>query len=248
MTYEHLTTKDVSILMPVLNETWSFLQVLDIVMQENESQIKEVIIPIHGTKTTKDSLDCIKQAKSKYPGRIIDIVQDKPWIGGAVQKGFETAKGNYLLMMASDLETDPHLVKSMIATAKKGTLKIVTASRWIPGGGFEGYNPLKKILNYIFQKFFSTLYNTNLTDMTYGFRILPIKYIKGILWEELKHPIFFESILKPLKLGATIVEIPAKWEPRQEGVSQIQLKDFLLYFVFGFKLLLMNKNRYKKPE
>ena len=41
--------------------------------------------------------------------------------------------------------------------------------------------------------------------------------MRAIRWEELKHPFFLETALKPLRLGVCIREFPAKWKPRTEG-------------------------------
>ena len=101
--------------------------------------------------------------------------------------------------MSSDLETDPHTVKSLIAKIREG-YDIVTCTRWT-GAGFTGYNPLKYILNKIFQIFFGILYHT--TDLTFAFRIFKTDIIKCVKWEELRHPFLFETIIKPLRLGIT---------------------------------------------
>jgi hypothetical protein len=44
-------------------------------------------------------------------------------------------------MMASDLETDPNLVRKLIDEEKQDPEIIVTATRWAKCGDFEGYNP-----------------------------------------------------------------------------------------------------------
>jgi glycosyltransferase involved in cell wall biosynthesis len=223
--------------MPVLNETWSLEQTVNILMAENRDFVREIIIPVHPTRTIPESLQTISKLQNEYGSGLICMCnQDLPFIGGAIRKGFEVANGEFCLMMASDLETDPHLAKSLIQAAISGKADIITASRWISGGGFVGYNPLKKRLNYIFQRIFSGLYRTHLTDMTYGYRILKTELVKKIAWKELKHAIFFETLLKPLNLGSTIAEIPAVWTPRQEGESQIQFATFIDYFRLGLCL------------
>ena len=140
--------------MPVLNETWSLIQVTDIVLEENKEHILEIIIPVHPEKTTPESHNSIQELKSKYGDIIKAVDQDKPFVGGAVLKGFELVQGNYCLMLASDLETDPYLVKTFIEKAHNNEADIITASRWLDEGGFGNYNPIKKLCNWLFQKFF----------------------------------------------------------------------------------------------
>ena len=88
------------------------------------------------------------------------------------------------------------------------------------GGSFQGYPTLKLILNWIFQMVFAVLYGKRLTDMTYAYRIYPTKLVQSIRWEELRHPFLFEALVKPLRLGVEVIEIPLVWKARTEGESQ----------------------------
>ncbi len=239
--------KNISILMPVLNETWSLEQVCKIVIEENEQDIAEVIFVIHKMRTIPQSINAIEKVKKAYPQVSFKIIeQSLPFLGGAIRDGFDAAMADYVLMMACDLETDPKLVKEFIKQTKNKNIDIITASRWIKGGGFSGYNPLKKFCNKIFQMFFSILYGTKLTDMTYGFRIIKTSIIKSIKWEEIRHPIFFETLLKPIRMGYKVTEIPAAWEPRREGCSQVRMQDLFAYFITGFKIRFIDKEKWRK--
>ena len=68
--------------------------------------------------------------------------------------------------------------------------------------------------------FFAVLYGTRLTDMTYAYRIYPTKLVQSLRWEELRHPFLFEALVKPLRLGVAVIEIPSIWKARMEGESQ----------------------------
>src|SRR5207302_6959065 len=122
--------------------------------------------------------------------------------------------------MASDLETDPHLVKDLIRTIRESGVDIVTASRWAPGGRFTGYHPIKLLFNRTFQTLMRALFFTRLSDMTYGYRIFRAEVLREIRWEELKHPFLLETVVKPMRLGRRVAEIPVAWTPRSEGESQ----------------------------
>ena len=73
-------------------------------------------------RTTEKSIESINKAKvlSESAGIPFKILyQTKPFAGGAVQDGMTEATSSHTLMMAPDLETDPHLVKDFITFAKK---------------------------------------------------------------------------------------------------------------------------------
>ncbi|MBN1182410.1 MAG: glycosyltransferase family 2 protein [Bacteroidales bacterium] len=233
----------VSILLPVINETFSLKQTINVIEEANNRYIEEFII-VYCKKTTDESWKVINELMDIYDNKIILLEQKLPYLGGAMRDAFEICKGTHVIIMASDLETDPVLVKQFIEEALNAPDMIITATRW-KGGQFKGYNPLKLVLNYVFQKLFSLLYGVNLTDMTYGFRILPVKLVNSIRWEELRHPFLFETLLKPLKLGVRVKELPTKWNARLEGNSQNTFFRNFAYFKIGIKVRFMNISQIK---
>ena len=211
----------VSVILPVINETFSLEKTVDVILNSSKSDILEIIIVVSKKKTTSKSLKLINYLeKNKYPNVIKSHFQDLPFIGGAIQKGFQISLGTHILMMASDLETDPNDVKKLIDLSKLNPSSIITANRWIKGGGFKKYNIFKYYFNFLFQFILRCIFLTNLSDMTYGYRIFPTELIRKIKWQELKHPFLLETILKPLLMKINIIEIPSKWEARLEGTSQ----------------------------
>jgi glycosyltransferase involved in cell wall biosynthesis len=213
----------VSILLPTLNETQSFIETVKTILATcNPGDIEEFRVIIC-SRTTAESRAAIAQAGQwcqpyKIPFVVID--QQLPFAGGAVRDGITTAQGSHILMMAPDLETDPSNVCDFIAQAKKYPNDMITASRWLRKDSFRGYNPVKLFCNFWFQKIFSFLYGVHLTDITFGYRLAPAALLKKIKWQETKHPFFLETILKPIRLGVRIHEIPTRWRARVEGESQ----------------------------
>tara|TARA_B100000963_G_C22611525_1_gene665110 strand:+ start:499 stop:1218 length:720 start_codon:yes stop_codon:yes gene_type:complete len=211
----------VSVILPVINETFSLEKTIEIIIKNSKEDISEIIIIVSKNKTTQNSLKLIKNLeKNQYPNLIKTHFQDLPFLGGAIQKGFQISKGTHIIMMASDLETDPNDVKNLIKLSKLHPSSIITANRWIKGGSFSKYNIIKFYLNFLFQFLLRCIFLTKLSDMTYGYRIFPSKLVKEIKWKELKHPFLLETILKPLLMKINVIEIPSKWVARSEGNSQ----------------------------
>ncbi len=138
--------------------------------------------------------------------------------------------------MASDLETDPKLIPQFIATMNEGRWDIVAASRWLKGGGFQGYGGLKQFLNRVFQWFLRRSYRTSLTDLTYAYRLYRRETLQGIEWTEAGHPFLLECLLKPLRRGAKITEIPCVWRARQEGTSANSIWQMARYLKTAFRI------------
>lgn len=238
----------VSVILPVINETFSLKQTIEIVASENDAvEIAEYLIVVC-KKTTEASREAIKEAQAVYGSKVVLLEQKLPFLGGAIRDAFDACKGTHVIMMASDLETDPHLVKDFIRLEKENPHAIITATRWKTKGGFSGYNPFKLAFNWVFQLVFSIFYRTRLSDMTYGYRIFPSELVKSIHWEELRHPFLFETIIKPLRLKTKVVEIPTKWEARKEGESQNTFLRNFEYFRIGIKGLFYSKENILKTN
>ena len=235
-----------SIILPVINETYSLRKTIDVIENDCARDVREYLIVVC-ERTLPESLKICEQYRRKDPDRFILHFQKLPFLGGAIREAFDLARGTHVLMMASDLETDPNDVKEFIAMAKKEPDAVITASRWNRRGAFVGYNRLKLVLNYLFQKFFSVLFLTRLNDMTYGYRIFPTKLVQSIRWEELRHPFLFETLIKPLRLGVPIRQISSTWSTRSEGESQNTFMRNFAYFKIGFYVRFRPASKYLKP-
>ena len=238
--------KSLSVLLPTLNETFSFVQTVKIILDECDHSDLCEFIAIVCDRTTPECRESIKEAERLAADQNIDfriLEQSRPYAGGALQDGFDAAKGSHLVMMSADLETDPHTIKDFITLAKEFPDDMITASRWLKGDSFAGYSKIKFVLNFLFQKFFAAFYGVKLTDLTFAYRLAPTELFKKINWEELKHPFFLETALKPICLGVKIHEIPSAWAARQEGESQNSLLQTFKYLRIAFKVKFETKGK-----
>lgn len=240
--------RNVTIILPVINETYSLEQTVETIAATcDEADICEYLMVVC-QRTIPDSLCVCKNLRERLGEKSRIHVQQLPFIGGAMREAFDLASGSHAIMMSTDLETDPALVKEFIRLAKEHPNDIITASRWIKGGGFKGYNTVKLAANYLFQKIFSLLYRTSLTDLTYAYRIFPTPLLKAIAWEELKHPFFLETVIKPLRLGIKVHEIPTVWKTRTEGESQNSFLNNFLYFGIAFRVWFSSRQKILRPD
>jgi glycosyltransferase involved in cell wall biosynthesis len=237
----------VSFIVTVLNETDSLRQTVDTVFALAADHVQEILMVI-APRTTAASRMVIQELAEKYAGYVRVHEQQLPYLGGALREGFAEARGDFLMLIASDLETDPAIVPQMIGAMETGDWDVVATSRWIQGGGFEGYDRLKLVLNYIFQKFFRVVYWTNLTDLTFGYRLYRRSILEGIVWEELRHPFLLECLLKPLRRGARVTEVACPWHPRVEGDSANTLLRTFHYLRTAIKTRLLPVRRFCRPQ
>jgi hypothetical protein len=206
---------------------------LNIINSKNKEK-KEFLIITSKKKTPPKLIKKICRLNKKYKIKIYS--QKKPLVGGAVKTGIYFSKMSHIVIMASDLETNPYDLKKMIKLSKMYPKNIVCASRWHEKGNIHGYGFFKKIFNYMFQQLIKILFNSDLRDFTFAYRIYPSKVLKDFKFIENNHSFALEMILKPIKLGYKISNVPTTWKPRIEGVSQ---NSFWYYYDY-FKVLIKN--------
>ena len=241
--------RNVSIIIAAINETVSLRKTVEIIYETcNHNDLAEIIVAV-SKKSTPECLQVCHdlEREAKIPFTL--LVQKRRYAGGAYQDAFEVTQGSHVIMMASDLETDPRSVSSLISAAKERPNYVICTSRWHKQGKFgKGYNPVKFVLNYIFQRLMRLLFRGDLTDWTFGYRLFPRGVIEAIQWEELRHPFFLESILKPLRLGVRVWEISTSWAPREEGTSQNPFWRNFLYLRIVFRVLFSDESALLKPR
>jgi glycosyltransferase involved in cell wall biosynthesis len=235
---------DITFILPVLNETYSLQQTADAIFRLSGEHLKEILIVV-ADRTTPASMEIVQTLKNQHPDFIRIHKQKLPFLGGALREAISIASGNYIMLMASDFETDPELIPDFIKKMSEGNWDIVAGSRWIEKGSFKGYSTTKLLLNYFFQKFFKILYGTALTDLTYAYRLYRKSVLEGIAWEEMKHPFLLECLIKPLRCGAKVTEIPCKWKARTEGTSANSFMQTFVYLRTAWKTRFLSPQRIK---
>ena len=215
---ERLAGIQLSVVVTVFSETFSIHETLDILEKNDRGYIKEILLLISPRASEESFAICRERAARDSRVRVL-VQKNNPGIGWAYREGMEAATGNFVALMAADLETEPAAVDRLVEKIVETNCDGVIANRWLPGGGFTNYDPLKYALNWLFQKMFRLLFWTKLGDLTFGFKILSKEMTQAIKWEGTLHEICIETTVKPLKAGYYMEQVPSVWVGRKEGRS-----------------------------
>ena len=229
---------DLSVVVTVFSETFSINETLDILRKRDRGYIKEILLLISPRASQETFAICHEQARRDPRVKVL-VQQNNPGIGWAYRQGMQAATGNYVALMAADLETEPAGIDRMVDKIVETGCDGVIANRWLPGGGFTNYDPIKYVLNWIFQKAFRLLYWTELGDLTFGFKILSKQVTQAIRWEGTLHEICIETTVKPLRQGFVIEQVPSVWVGRKEGRSVNTFFRNFRYVQMAFRTLLV---------
>jgi dolichol-phosphate mannosyltransferase len=218
----------ISAILTVYSETDLLVESVERVRAQLKEWPYEILMVVH----PKSSAECLALCGTLAEERDVRVVMQGPrsGIGWAYREAIPYITGTHALMLNSDLETNPDDAAALVRKAEETGADIVCASRWLHGGGFVGYNPLKLVLNYGYNLIFRTLYRTSIHDLTFGYKLIRADLLRQIKWECGAHEFCAEVLLKPLRLGYTAVEIPTRWVKRREGDSKMT---FLRNFRFS---------------
>jgi glycosyltransferase involved in cell wall biosynthesis len=209
----------ISALVPVYSETDLLAETLSRLKASLGPLLHEFLI-VASPKSSAECLDLCRELAETDPLVETYIQSDRPGIGWAYRELIPHMTGTHGLIISSDLETNPDDASRMAEAAAATGADMVCASRWLPGGGFEGYDPVKLVLNYGYNLIFRTLYGIRIHDITFGYRLIKAEVLSSVRWEYGRHEFCAELLLKPVRLGFTAVEVPTRWLKRPEGESK----------------------------
>jgi dolichol-phosphate mannosyltransferase len=209
----------ISVVVTVYSET----ELLRESVRQIRSQLREwpteILIVVH----PKSSPECLALCDElgREPDVRVIVQGPRSGIGWAYREAIPHVTGTHTLIMSSDLETNPADAAAIVRKAEETGADVVCASRWMGGGGFSGYNPVKLILNLAYNLIFRTLYRTSIHDITFGYKLIRSEVLRQVNWEYGTHEFCAELLLRPLRLGYTAVEVPTQWVKRPEGDSKM---------------------------
>lgn len=191
---------------------------------------------------TIECQDMAKDLAQKY-NKVSCYFQMKPFVAAAVLEVAQNSEAKFLVYMSADGETPAEAIPRMLEMQKLSDADVVSTSRWIKGGSFTNYGGVKYLTSLLAQQLCRLVYQSRLTEFTYGFRLYRSEILKNYNYREERHPFFLETLLVPLRLGYKIIEIPVKWVPRVEGETVVTLPTLVSYLRPLIFTRIQNKKR-----
>lgn len=155
----------------------------------------------------------------------------------AVVKGWEIARGDVVGVMDADLQHPPEVVVQLIRALRAENADIAVASRYLPGGGSEGWTFFRRIVSWTGMRLGTVALPWTLggvTDSGSGLFLVRKQAIEGA---DLK-PLGIKMFLEVLAKGRyqKIVEVPYVFRGRTLGVSKLGPKQYVEYLLALFRM------------
>jgi len=217
------TAMQASLIIPALNEEDSLLSVLAAIPP---GVVKEVIVVDGGSD------DRTVEIAEGWRARV--IVEKRRGYGLACARGVAEANGEVVIFLDADGADDPAKIPDLLAPLEAGRADMALGSR-LGGEMTPGAMPWHQHFgNWLATKMISVRFQQPLTDLS-PFRAVNRERLLALDMQEMTYGWPTEMIVKALRAGWKVVEIPVPYRPRLGGRSKISgtLRGTLLatYFI-----------------
>lgn len=158
--------------------------------------------------------------------------------GDAMKVGIEKAKGEIIVFFDADGSHEPRDIPKMVRLLKKDKADLVIGSRRT-GGSFDVQINFTGMLRAAGADFLTMLVNhhfkTDLTDILYSFRAIKKNVFNKLKLESDGFEIEQEMVVKCLKNGFKIAEIPSREKARGWGKSKLHTVTGIRFILALFK-------------
>jgi glycosyltransferase involved in cell wall biosynthesis len=207
-----------SVIIPTYNEAATIGQIVKKLLPI--SDITQIIIVDDGsTDRTHRIVEQINDSRIIYVSHARNFGK-----GAAIRSGLKRVNGDYVLIQDADLEYDPEDIPLMLEPIKRHRCEVVYGSR------FFGIHTNMFYWHYIGNRFLNwvvnILFNSILSDMETGYKVIPTPLFKSLHIHYSDFRIEPEITCKLLRRNIKILEVPISFVARSyaEG-KKITWKD-----------------------
>lgn len=212
-------------MIPAFRERDNIASLIERVDQALQGHEYEVIIIDDNSQDGTEEL--VAELATRYPVRIV-VRTHKKGLASAVIDGFDHATGDAIGVMDADLQHPPEVLPALLKALEDGA-DMAIASRYVPGGGCEGWSLLRRLMSKGagFLAHLLLPSTRGIADPMSGF----FMFRPGILAAADLHPTGFKILMEILVAGqpSHVVEIPFVFVARERGESKLRLSQQIDY-------------------
>lgn len=140
--------------------------------------------------------------------------------GDALRVGFAAATGDYIVMIDADGSMDPAEIDLFVAGLADGN-DLVKGSRFARGGGTTDMSGIRRAGNWCLLWLVNILYGRLFTDLCYGYCAFRRQALTSLGLKTDGFEIETEIVVRSVKAGLRIGEVPSFESPRHTGQSNL---------------------------
>jgi glycosyltransferase involved in cell wall biosynthesis len=201
----------VSVIVPAFNEAALLESTLTVVCSYMESLHDryrwELIVVNDGSKDGTGRI-ADEFAASRTGVRIVHHPRNRG-LGQALKSGFQASRGDYVMVLDSDLSYAPDHIGLLLDQIEQSQAKVVVASPYAKGGKVSDVPWLRRVMSAWANRFLAGVARCSLSTLTGMVRVYDGRFIRALSLKSVGMEVSPEIIYKSLLLRAPIEEIPA---------------------------------------
>jgi glycosyltransferase involved in cell wall biosynthesis len=202
-----LTEPLLSVVMPVFNESATVEEIIRRVLAV-PLRTQLVVVDDYSTDGTRDILTRL-QRDLGFTLVLQPVNQGK---GSALRKGFESVRGDLVVIQDADLEYSPEEFPDLIELICQGRADVVYGSRFL--GRHRVFLFTHYLGNRLLTLLTNILYNTMLTDMETCYKVMRTEVLRSMTLRSNGFGIEPELTAKIFKRGYRVYEVPITYDGR----------------------------------
>lgn len=220
-----------SIIIPTKNEE---ANIRDIILKCGRFSDDIIVIDAHSGDKTQEIAESL--------GAQV-FLDDKSGKGSAIRLGINKAERDVLVFIDADGSHDPEDIPKVVTPILEDRADHVSTSR-MRGGSDELHGDFLKFVRMVGSDIITLginyRFNVRLTDSQNGFRAIKRKVALDLDLKENITTIEQEMIIKTLKKGYRILEVPSHEYERKYGDSNVKVSKVWLRYVYSWLKYLFN--------
>jgi len=231
---------ELSIVIPTYNERENIVPLIERI----EKCLKDIPIEILvvDDNSPDGTADLAEDMGNRY-GNVKVIRRDmRLGLGSAIACGINYARGHVIAIMDADLQHPPELLPEMLKRIKEG-YDVVIASRYVMGGGIEGWSLWRKVVSRGAVLLAHVLLPKvrGIKDVVSGYFMFRKSVYKGMNVRTSGYKVMLEVLVKGDY--EHVVEIPYRFRARERGKSKFTPREVIEYLLLLLNLLTIGNTR-----
>jgi dolichol-phosphate mannosyltransferase len=220
LNYIHAVTPDLSIVVPTYNERDRLAELVDAAFAAAAGAglaLELIVVDDNspdGTGALADELAATRSMRIVHrPGKL--------GLGTAVVAGFGVATAPVLGVMDADFSHPPALIPALFAAMQRTGADAVVASRYIPGGSTPNWPWSRRLLSRVGCWLARPI--APIRDAASGFFLIKAPVARGVQIQAGGFKICLELLVRAAP--AHVVEVPYRFDDREQGESKMSLRE-----------------------
>ncbi len=233
-----------TIVIPTRNERDNVVPLLDAVQQALVGVSTEIIFVDDSDDDTPQIItgEAVKRNTSLFTVRLEHRLPGVTRTGGlatAVNLGIRLAQADYVAVIDADLQHPPEQLRILYDNAVTQDVDLVLATRYIPGGSYEGLDGVsRRLISLGFKWTAKLLFPEQLlgvSDPLGGFFLFRRDIVEDVTLRPIGYKILLEILVR--SQWKNIVEVPYHFHARTNGTSKANTKQGVMALQHMWRLL-----------